>query len=271
MRQTKSLPAGLHQTQKRQEHEDLAQNTCAQQSDSSGDEFSYRVHDKHTLYTLSLPTAPVKVNNHEVRLLLDTGSTLNILDQRTYANVGSPPIKRHRQSKVHAYGEDTPIHILGECVLTVETASLIQTHRFLIAQGNHGSLLGYETATKLQLIHVVHTATYKDKCREKYPGLFTDIGKLKDTQIKLHVDKTVKPKAITNRRTPFHLRKQLETELKRLEQQDIIEHVLGEPTPWVSPIVTPPKKDGSIRLCVDMREPNKAGTPQHANSKRTDP
>ncbi len=140
----------------------------------------------------------------------------------------------------------------------METASLIQTHRFLIAQGNHGSLLGYETATKLKLIDVVHTATYKDKCREKYPGLFNDIGRLKDIQVKLHVDKTVKPKAITNRRTPFHLRSKVETELKRLEQQDIIERVLGEPTPWVSPIVTPPKKDGSIRLCVDMREPNKA-------------
>ena len=26
----------------------------------------------------------------------------------------------------------------------------------------------------------------------------------------------------------------------------------------LSPIVTPTKKDGSIRLCIDMREPNKA-------------
>ncbi len=46
-----------------QEHEDTAQNTSAQQSDSSEDEYTYVVHAKHTLYTL--PTAPVKVNNHE--------------------------------------------------------------------------------------------------------------------------------------------------------------------------------------------------------------
>ena len=41
--------------------------------------------------------------------------------------------------------------------------------------------------------------------------------------------------------------------------QDIIEKVEGCATPWVSPIVTPPKKNpNEIRLCVDMREPNKA-------------
>ncbi|XP_033112370.1 uncharacterized protein LOC117113191 [Anneissia japonica] len=36
-----------------------------------------------------------------------------------------------------------------------------------------------------------------------------------------------------------------------------IEPVKG-PTPWVSPIVTPPKKHGGIRICIDMREANKA-------------
>jgi hypothetical protein len=38
---------------------------------------------------------------------------------------------------------------------------------------------------------------------------------------------------------------------------DIIEQVDG-PTPWVSPIVVVPNKTGEIRLCVDMREANKA-------------
>ena len=42
-------------------------------------------------------------------------------------------------------------------------------------------------------------------------------------------------------------------------KQDIIEKVEGVPTPWVSPIVVTPKKNtNKIRVCVDMREPNKA-------------
>jgi len=42
-----------------------------------------------------------------------------------------------------------------------------------------------------------------------------------------------------------------------LEQEGIIEKVEG-PTPWVSPLVVIPKKNGDVRLCVDMRMPNQA-------------
>ena len=42
-----------------------------------------------------------------------------------------------------------------------------------------------------------------------------------------------------------------------MHKQDIIERVEG-PTPYVSPLVVIPKKDGDVRLCVDMCLPNKA-------------
>ena len=59
------------------------------------------------------------------------------------------------------------------------------------------------------------------------------------------------------RRIPYHVRKDVEAEIQRLEKQDIIEKVEG-PTPWVSPIVVVPKKTGGVRLCVDMRRANAA-------------
>ena len=92
---------------------------------------------------------------------------------------------------------------------------------------------------------------------QKYPTLFDGIGKLKDFEVKLHIDKSVKPVAQPARRIPFRLRKQVEAELERLEQQDIIERVDG-PTPWVSPLVVIPKKSGEIRLCINMQMENKA-------------
>lgn len=46
-------------------------------------------------------------------------------------------------------------------------------------------------------------------------------------------------------------------ELRQLEELDIIESVSG-PTLWVSPIVVVPKGFGQVRICVDMREANKA-------------
>jgi hypothetical protein len=60
------------------------------------------------------------------------------------------------------------------------------------------------------------------------------------------------------RRIPYHVRNDVSKELKKLEEQDIVEKVANQPTPWISPIVVTPKKDGGIRLCVDMREANQA-------------
>ena len=43
---------------------------------------------------------------------------------------------------------------------------------------------------------------------------------------------------------------------------DLIEEVDGGATPWVSPIVVAPKpiSPNEVRICVDMREPNRAKT-----------
>ena len=79
---------------------------------------------------------------------------------------------------------------------------------------------------------------------------------MKGKTAKLHVNDSVKPLAQKYRRLPFHIRDQVEAELKTLEELDIIERAEG-PTPWVSPIVVAPKKTG-IRICVDMRAANQA-------------
>ena len=98
-----------------------------------------------------------------------------------------------------------------------------------------------------------------DELIESYPKLFTGIGKLKDFQVKLHIDTNVQPTCQPHRRVPFHVRQKVEKELQKLEDDDVIEKVTG-PTPWVSPIVTPPKpKDpDKVRICVDMRQANTA-------------
>ena len=66
------------------------------------------------------------------------------------------------------------------------------------------------------------------------------MGKLKDTQIKLHIDENVTPIAQPARRVPFHIRKALDKALDELEDNEIIEPAIGT-TPWVSPLVVFPK------------------------------
>ena len=90
-----------------------------------------------------------------------------------------------------------------------------------------------------------------------FPVFVDGVGRISDIKIKLRIDPSVQPVSQRHRCIPFHVQKDVEAELDRLEKLDIIEKVDG-PTPWVSPIVVVPKADGGVRLCIDMWEPNKA-------------
>ena len=91
---------------------------------------------------------------------------------------------------------------------------------------------------------------------EQHKDVFKGVGNLKDFEVKLHTNPEIKPVIQAQRRIPFHIRKKVETEIDRLEKDDIIEEVEGA-TQWVSPLVITPKKNREkIRICVDMRLPN---------------
>ena len=53
------------------------------------------------------------------------------------------------------------------------------------------------------------------------------------------------------------MKKQSKAEIQKLLDQDFIEPVNSSPE-WVSPLVCVPKKNGDVRLCVDMRKANTA-------------
>ena len=98
-----------------------------------------------------------------------------------------------------------------------------------------------------------------DSLVAEYSDLSVGVGKLKDYQVKLHIDSSVPPVAQPHRRVPFQVRRQLEEQLEKDEENGVIERVDG-PTPWVSPVVVAPKpkQPGKIRMCVDMRRANEA-------------
>ena len=129
-------------------------------------------------------------------------------------------------------------------------------------KGDYGCLLSYETAAALNLI-TLRVQSIKQEYQtheqlvQEYGHIFEGIGTLKNFEVNLHIDESVRPVAQPARRIPFHLRQKVSAALDKLEQQGIIEKVDGA-TPWISPLVVIPKKDGDIRLCVDMRMANRA-------------
>jgi len=60
--------------------------------------------------------------------------------------------------------------------------------------------------------------------------------------------------SLPSRRVPIHLEEKVSDMIDKLLENDIIE---PSESPYNSPLVIVPKKDGNIRLCVDFRELNK--------------
>ena len=73
----------------------------------------------------------------------------------------------------------------------------------------------------------------------------------------INIDETVKPVVHPPRRVPFALCHKWKAELERLVSLNVIEKV-DHPTDWVNSIVLVEKSDGSIHICLDPKDLNKA-------------
>ena len=235
-----------------------------QQTDSSEEEYIFTC---EKMADSKMPKVTVKINDIPITMIIDTGASLDIIDEVTFHKLEQKArIQLGRTStKLFAYGSHEQLPLLGKFTTVVETSRKLTPACLHVVKGNSGSLLSYKTASALDLIRVEINTVQKndnvlvtvDDLEQKYPSLFCGIGKLKNFEVKLHIDENVQPVAQAARRIPFHLRKKVSAALRDLEQQGIIEQVsVGTSTPWVSPVVIIPKPDGTVRLCVDMRMPN---------------
>ena len=247
-------------------------------SDDSSEEYVYCM-DKTNAHTKKLETK-LTINGQEVLFLIDTGASVNILDEKSFDKInttGKPVTLKKSNTKIFAYGSKAPLQLLGTFEETVETNKKISLTRFHVAKNVEGNLLSSQTAQELHLIKIninsvqaetktakqtnsakptIDSPDYVNHLLEQHKKVFKGVGNLKDFEVKLHTNPEIKPVIQAQRRIPFHIRKKVETELDRLEKDDIIEKVEGA-TQWVSPLVITPKKNSEeIRICVDMRLPN---------------
>ena len=231
----------------------------------------------HALREHRLPRASVNINGCPLEMIIDTGASINIVSEPDFEKLHNKPKLQRTGINVLAYGASQPLQIAGKFRANIAAVDdRIIDAQFYVASGNTitRSLLGYDTACKIGLVTLhdsIHNVSapaqaldrdrYRADIVSQYDTLFNSIGKLRNHQVKLHIDPSIPPVAQSHRRLPFHLRSKVEEELRELENADIIERVRG-PTPWISPIVVTPKanRPDKIRICVDMRVPNKAIT-----------
>ena len=96
-----------------------------------------------------------------------------------------------------------------------------------------------------------------DQLVKKFPRVFGDgVGKLSG-EYHMELDETVKPVQHPPRRVPVAIRERLQEALEDLESREIVARVTT-PTPWISSMVVVPKPNGTLRICLDPKDLNRA-------------
>ena len=225
---------------------------------SEDDEYAFNVKSKG-----SLDKVEVTVGGQRILMLVDSGASANIIDKELWEGLKKRKIKcksRKSDKKLYAYGSDKPLKLLGSFTAQAGIERGETQAEFIVIGGVGEPLLGRQTASELGVLKMgpdVMSIGEAVPVMERYKEVFEGVGKLKDYQLKLHIDPNVKPVAQHARRIPYSLRDKVKEKIDELVELDIIEPVEG-PTPWVSPVVVAPKANWEIRLCVDMRRANEA-------------
>ena len=121
------------------------------------------------------------------------------------------------------------------------------------------NLLGLPAIIALHLVtrtDSVQTETTENQSwLQRFPEVFSGLGTLSgDYTIQLGSDAI--PHAIfTPRHIPFPLRRQVANKLNRMEKAGVISKV-SQPTPWCAGMVVVPKKNGKVRICVNLKPLN---------------
>ena len=105
------------------------------------------------------------------------------------------------------------------------------------------------------MTQIDHISLNHSSIINKYPKVFSGLGTLqKEFEITIRPD--AKPFAIyTPRKVPLPLRQKVQNELAHMESLGIISKV-DIPTPWCAGMVVVPKKDKTVRICVDLKPLN---------------
>ena len=215
-------------------------------------------------------TYQIEINNTKTNVIIDSGSTINIIDKTAYENISPKPQLLSTKTRIFPYQSQQPLSIKGVFHADITANNITVQDKIYVVNGNYGSLLGKTTAEKLDVLRIgpppqvrtlkinqpeIPQSTYE--IIQQYSEVFQGVGLLKNFKLKLHIDPSVTPVQQPIRRIPFHTKEKVSSELKRLLELDIIEKV-DEPTTWLSPVVPVRKSNGGTRLCLDMRQVNQA-------------
>ena len=216
----------------------------------------------------------VVLNGNVSSVLADTGAKISVCGKSDARRWNLLQKMIPTNVKIKPYGHNTSlIQPLGvsKCTVTFGSRSMpvdwyiIEDGCEPILAGRKAELLGIiKFSTRSTVFSPINMISMdkENKIHDvvaRYPDLFTGTGKLKNHQVKLHIDPSIAPKISPQRVLPYHLRDMVDEKIDQLIKDDIFEISPKQvPTPWISNMVIVRKTDGDIRITLDAKNVNEA-------------
>ncbi|KAK7105840.1 hypothetical protein V1264_017168 [Littorina saxatilis] len=190
----------------------------------------------------------LSIGNRVVNFKIDTGADVSVISESEFNKMSPRPKLHTSHAKLESPGG--PVENMGQFVAQTSFKGKRTTFRVYVLRGETDSLLSRSTALKLGLVK---------RLDEMNNLAFGDIGvPVKCDPIKIVLNEDAEPYSISvPRRVPIPLLPKVERELQRMLSDGIIEKVT-EPTDWCAPIVPVLKKNGNVRICVDLKRLNRS-------------
>ncbi|XP_014673091.1 PREDICTED: uncharacterized protein LOC106813467 [Priapulus caudatus] len=235
-----------------------------------------------------------KDRNASLKVKVDTGAQGNTLPIRIFRRMcpqmltpdGYPRADRVRNramtlQTLTAYN-DTTIKHYGSIGLPCSHNNKNVVAEFYIVECDGPAILGLLSSLALKLVSVHCAITAKPQkpvasqrpgipairsvrdLQGLYPDQFDKIGNFPG-EYHIMVDPNIPPVVHAPRKTPIQMKDEINTQLDQLVKQGVIRRVT-EPSEWVSSLTYSRKADGSLRICLDPKELNRAILRSHNNT-----
>ena len=153
----------------------------------SSDEYCYAISN-------SSQKIIVMVNDQPVSMIIDSGTSCNLITPEIADNLIRHGAKRgSKETKIWPYGSP-PIVSTYYLDATVNFREVQTRAKLVVVDSNASSLMGKSTAEELGVLKIMVNALSNDELFSAYPNVVNKkLGKLKDCEVKLHIDRTVPP------------------------------------------------------------------------------
>lgn len=199
-------------------------------------------------------TEVLSINGCKIKFQLDTGARCNVLSVSDYKRIRHKKQMKKPEVVLRSFSGHK---LVPEGTITLDLLCKEEERKvkFHVVETQSTSIISGQTAEEIGLIKRIY------QVETKYSDMFEGLGCIPG-EYSIKINKEVEPVVHPPRKVPVALRQKVKEELARMESLGVIQKQT-EPTPWVNSMVTVTKPNGSLRICIDPKDLNKAIQREH--------